>query len=186
MIGYLHGNVIKTRGKKLLLDVGGVGYEIGVNAKIILHAKVDETKKLWIHTHQTSDAISLYGFEEEKELEFFELLMKVNGVGPKSALEILENPLETLEKIILEGDLDALSQTQGIGKKTAARIILELKAKMKGGDVEIPEEGEVNEEALEAITSLGYAKKDARKILRKLPKEIEKSEEIVKWFLKNA
>ncbi len=186
MIGHLSGSVLKTGGKKLLLDVGGVGYEVFVNSKILNKASVGNPLKLWIHTHQTNDAISLFGFAEEKELGFFELLRSVSGVGPKTGLEILESPVEVLESIIVSGDAKKLGETRGIGKKTAARIVLELKPKIAGGDPEIPADLEINSEILEAIVSLGYPKKDAQKILAKLPSEITKTEEIVRWFLQNA
>jgi holliday junction DNA helicase RuvA len=186
MIGYLSGTVIKTRGRKLLLDVHSVGYEVFVSSKILINAKVNDEQKLWIHTHQTSDAISLFGFSEEAELSFFELLNSVNGVGPKTALDILETPIAALEKTISQGDAGKLSETPGIGKKTAARIVLELKPKIAGGDPEVPETDDVDSEILEAIVRLGYPKKDAQKILTKLPKNIQETEEIVRWFLQNA
>jgi len=186
MIGFLSGNVLKVGKKKILLDVGGVGYEVFVNSKVLERARVSDPLKLWIHTHQTNDAISLYGFAEEKELAFFELLRSVSGVGPKTALDILESPVEVLENIITAGDTKQLAETPGIGKKTAARIVLELKPKIAGGDPEVPEDVQVDLEILEAIEGLGYPKKSAQKVLAKLPKEITETEEIVRWFLKNV
>lgn len=186
MIGHLSGTVIKTKSKKLLLDVGGVGYEIFTNSKVLINAETNSKQKLWIHTHQTSDAISLFGFEDEAALSFFELLTSVSGVGPKTALEILEQPVAALEQTILAGDAAKLAETPGIGKKTAARIVLELKSKISGSDPEVPDDTEVSSEILEAVVGLGYAKKDAQKILSKLPKEITDMEEAVRWFLQNA
>ena len=186
MIGFLSGNVIKIREKKLILDVGGVGYEIFANRKLLTKIQPTDSLKFWIHTHQTSDAISLFGFAEEKDLKFFELLNSVNGVGPKSALEILENPTNSLEKTIVSGDTKKLAETPGIGKKTAARIILELRSKIVGGDPKIPETAEIDSEILEAVAQLGYPKKVAEKILAKLPQEITITEEIVRWFLQNV
>ncbi len=186
MIGFLRGIVLKIRGKKIILDVGGVGYEIFVNAKILGIASESDEKKLWIHTHQTSDAIVLFGFESEEDLNFFELLNSVNGVGPKTALEILETPTTKLCAIISSGDAPQLAETPGIGKKTAARIVLELRPKIAGGDPKIPIENNVDDEILDAIVGLGYSKKDARKILAQKPTEIVAAEEIVKWFLQNA
>lgn len=186
MIGFLSGSVIKIRGKKIILDVNGVGYEISVNQKLLTKIQPNDALKFWIHTHQTSDSISLFGFAEEKDLRFFELLNSVNGVGPKSALEILEKPADALEKIIVSGDARKLAETRGIGKKTAARIILELRSKIAGGDPEIPETAEIDSEILEAAAQLGYPKKVAEKILAKLPREITETEEIVRWFLQNV
>jgi len=186
MISFLHGTVLKTRAKRLILNVNGVGYEVWANSKILANAPEGVEKKLWIHTHQTNEAISFFGFEDEKDLAFFELLNSVNGVGCKTALDILETPVEILESIIFEGSTSKLSETPGIGKKTAARIILELKPKITGSEIEVPRDTENNAEVLEAITGLGYSEKESKKILAKLPPEITKLEEIVRWFLQNT
>lgn len=163
-----------------------MGYEVWANAKILAAAKVGEEQALWIHTHQTSDAISLFGFADEVNLKFFELLNSVNGVGCKTALDILETPVEILESVIFEGNAGKLAETPGIGKKTAARIILELRPKLTDDDPEVPENFEVNTEILEAVVGLGYSKKEAGKVLAKLPVEITEIESIVRWFLQNA
>ncbi|MFH0776283.1 MAG: Holliday junction branch migration protein RuvA [Patescibacteria group bacterium] len=186
MIGFLRGTVLRIRGKKLILAVGGVGYEVWANSKILGISPVGQELQLWIYTHQTSDSTALFGFSEEDDLNFFELLNSVNGVGPKTALEILETPSAKLRAIITNGDAKKLAETPGIGKKTAARIVLELKPKITGDDPEIPLESAIDQEILEAIVGLGYAKKAAEKILARKPAEIEKPEQIVKWFLQNA
>ncbi|MFH0834304.1 MAG: Holliday junction branch migration protein RuvA [Patescibacteria group bacterium] len=186
MIGFLRGTVLRIRKKKLILDVGGVGYEVAANSGILTFAKVGVEKKLWIHTHQTADSTALFGFENEGDLEFFELLNSVNGVGPRTALEILETPVEQLKQIIVSSDAKKLGDIKGIGKKTAARIVLELRSKIAGGAIEVPSETDVDPEILDAIVGLGYSKKTAAKILTQLPAEISKPEEIVKWFLQNA
>ncbi|MFH1375074.1 MAG: Holliday junction branch migration protein RuvA [Patescibacteria group bacterium] len=186
MIAHLSGTVLRARHKKVILDVKDVGYEVSVNRKLLTKMKEGDPLKLWIHTHQTSDSISFFGFNTEEELGFFELLTSVNGVGPRTALDILETPVDAVEKTIVAGDTNKLAETPGIGKKTAARIVLELKPKITGDDPEVPESTEVDEEILQAIEGLGYKKNDTRKILRKLPKEITETEEIVRWFLKNT
>lgn len=186
MIGFLRGTVLKIRGKKLILEVGGVGYEVWANSKVLGIAKVGDTKKLWIYSHQTSDSISLFGFEDDSDLEFFELLTSVNGVGPKTALEVLETPAAKLRQIIASGDAKKLGETPGIGKKTAARIVLELRPKMTGDDPEVPDDFEIDSEILDALVGLGYSKKMVEKVLVQKPAEIIKAEAIVKWFLQNA
>jgi holliday junction DNA helicase RuvA len=185
MFAYLKGNVLKIREKRIILDVHDVGYEVWVNSKT-LNTKVGEIKKLWIYMHQTSDAVSLFGFEAGKDLDFFELLISVNGVGCKTALDILESPVEVLESIIFEGNASKLADTPGIGKKTAARIILELKPKITGGDIELPANMELNSDILNAVVGLGFSHKEAEKTLRQLPADIVKTEDAVRWFLKNA
>ena len=186
MIGHLSGRVLKIRGKKMILEVGGVGYEIRAPGKILDGTKVGAERKLWIFTHQTSDAISLFGFEREDELDFFELLISVNGVGPKSAIEILERPIAEIRAAILASDVAKIAETPGIGKKTAARLVLELRQKMVGGDPEIPDDARIDDDILDAIVGLGYSKKAAEKVLARLPAEVKNPEEIVKWFLRNA
>lgn len=187
MIGYLTGSVLQLRERSLiLLTSGGVGYEIFANRSLLKKLHAGKSAELWIHTHQTSDTITLFGFSEEKDLRFFALLNSVNGVGPKTALDILENPVEVIENIIVSGDVKKLSETKGIGKKTAARIVLELKAKITGGDPEIPVTTEINADVVEALLQLGYRKGDIEKHLAQLPAEITQTEAIVKWFLQNA
>lgn len=185
MIAYLSGTAIRSSLNSLIIVVNGVGYEVYVNQKLALHTEKNQQISLWVHTHQTSEAISLFGFIEENELSFFKLLTSVNGVGPKTALDILENPVEVVENIIVSGDAKTLSQIKGIGAKTAARIVLELKSKITGNEPEVPLESKINEEAVEALTQLGWKKSDIQKILNKLPSEIKNTEEVVKWFLQH-
>lgn len=185
MIGHLTGRVLKIRGRKMILDVAGVGYEVRATEKILGEMEIGTERELWIFTHQTSDSISLFGFEKEDELDFFELLISVNGVGPRSAIEILERPVNEIRGAILTSDVAKIAETPGIGKKTAARLVLELRQKMAGGDPEIPAE-KIDSGILDAVVGLGYSKKVAEKVLAKLPAEIKDDAEIVKWFLRNA
>jgi Holliday junction DNA helicase RuvA len=187
MIGCLTGSVLQLRERSLiLLTSGGVGYEVFANRSLLKKLHTGKSTNLWIHTHQTSDTITLFGFAEEKDLRFFALLNSVNGVGPKTALDILENPVEVVENMIVSGDAQRLAETKGIGKKTAARIVLELKAKITGGDPEIPVTTEIDADAVEALLQLGFRKNDIEKKLAKLPAELNTTEAIVKWFLQNA
>jgi len=185
MIGYLKGIIVASSVKSIVLEVGGVGYRVGVNAKIT-DKKKGSACTLWIHSHQTSDAITLFGFVEESDLRFFELLTSVNGVGPKTALEILEQPRSAIEQMIVANDAKALGRTPGIGAKTAARIVLELKGKINGdGEITVPEIiSEAVDDAIDALESLGYKKSQIKKVLTKLPVNTDSSEAIVSWFLK--
>jgi len=185
MIGYLKGTIVASNTKSIVLDVAGVGYRVGVNTKITDKANGSPCT-LWIHSHQTSDAITFFGFAAESDLRFFELLISVNGVGPKTALDILEQPQNSIEQLIASGDAKALAKTPGIGAKTAARIVLELKSKISGDrEITVPELGnEIADEAIEALESLGYRKSHIKKVLAKLPANIGTSEAIVSWFLK--
>ena len=142
--------------------------------------------KFWTHLYLREDTVELYGFLEYSELEFFEILIQISGIGPKSALGVLAvAPLDTLKKAISSGETSYLTKVSGIGRKIAEKIILELKDKMgKIGSAEegifLREEGDV----LKALRSLGYSLEEAREALKKLPSEIEGAEKRVKEALK--
>ncbi len=187
MLGYLSGTIIGTRRQSVILEAGGVGYLVAVSKKLLAKAKAGSKLALHIHTHQTSDAISLFGFSSELELEFFELLTSVNGVGPKTALEILETPREVIESAIVGNDTAAFKRIPGVGPKTAGRIVLELRGKLTGDkNVVLPNASELDPDAVEALSQLGYKNAQILKILAKLPKKITETEAIVKWFLQTA
>lgn len=187
MLGYLSGTIVTTRRHAVILAAGGVGYLVAVSKQLLAKAKAGSKLALHIHTHQTSDTISLFGFVSETELEFFELLTSVNGVGPKTALEILETPREVIESAIVGNDTAAFKKISGVGPKTAGRIVLELRGQLTGDrNVTLPNESELDSDAVEALTQLGYKNAQIQKTLAKLPKEITETEAIVKWFLQTA
>lgn len=184
MIGYLEGKVVLRGGKYLILGVGGVGYRIMLNAETLRKFSDGSDAKIWTHLQQREDTIELYGFLTSEELEFFETLISVSGVGPRTALGILNvAPAEMLKRAISSGDLAYLTKVSGIGRKTAEKIMIELrekfgKATMEG--VELKEEQDV----LEALESLGYSARDAREALRLIPDDIKGTSKRVKEALK--
>lgn len=187
MFGYLKGTVLTTRRNALILDVHDVGYLVHVVSTVREHVATGSSLALWVYTHETSDTVSLFGFKTEAELDFFELLTSVNGVGPKTALGILEAPMEKVRGLIASGNAKELAKTPGIGPKTAARIVLELKNKMVGGAIDVPDlTPDIGEDVVEALESLGYKKSHVKKILEKLPADIRRTEDIVTWFLRNV
>lgn len=132
---------------------------------------------LWIHTHVREDVLDLYGFLDYSELEFFEMLISVSGIGPKGALAILGvTSIETLRKAIGTGDTSYLTKISGIGKKTAEKIVIELRDKigteLKGSSLQ----GELD--ALEALKSLGYAQNEIREALKKISSDTDTSTKI--------
>lgn len=172
MIGSLQGTVQRLRENSLLLEVGGVGYKVAVLKELL--ARTQEGAKLTLLTYLAvrEDALDLYGFAHEEELRLFEHLLTVSGIGPKSALAILElAAVETLERAIAGGNAAYLTNVSGVGKKTAEKIVLELKDKVK------PEKGGTtwsgDQEALEALRSLGYSAAEARDALRAIPDSVE-------------
>ena len=176
MIGSIRGKIILKTDKFLIVETGGVGYKIYVSPDTLsklaprLHSGQNETSSLvsfWIHTHIREDAHDLYGFLNREELEFFEMLITVSGIGSKSALAILGiASIETLRRAISTGDTAYLTKISGIGKKTAERVVIDLKDKMGEEIGGTSLQGELD--ALEALKSLGYSQNEAREALKKV------------------
>jgi Holliday junction DNA helicase RuvA len=171
MIGSIKGRIILKTEKFLIVETNGVGYKINVSPDTLSKVKkTGEETMLWVHTHVREDALDLYGFLERKELEFFEMLINVSGIGPRGALSILGiTSTETLRRAIGTGDTSYLTKVSGIGKKTAEKIVIELRDKIGGGKGGGTLQGELD--ALEALKSLGYSQTEAREALKKVPSE---------------
>lgn len=178
MIGSLRGNIISKTDKFVLVDVSGVGYKISVSPDTLSKTKkVGEELFLFVHMHVREDTLDLYGFLDSEELEFFEMLIGVSGIGPKGALAILGiTSLETLRRAISSGDTSYLTKISGIGRKTAEKIVIELRDKMGaslGG-----ENLQIELDALEALKSLGYSQTEARDALKKVPADVDTNTKI--------
>lgn len=174
MIGYIEGSVKAIRPAHLILLAGGVGYKVAVLKEILARTQEGAPLSLWVHTAVREDALDLYGFIHEDELRFFELLLTVSGIGPKSALAILDiASVETLQSAIASGNAGYLTNVSGIGKKTAQKIVLELKDKVSADATSSAGALKGDEEALEAMRSLGYSAAEARDALRKVPPHLE-------------
>jgi Holliday junction DNA helicase RuvA len=169
MIGYLSGKVISSKPTHLLLDVNGVGYDINISINTFEKIADKETVNLFIHTNVKDDSISLYGFYSEAEKEMFELLISISGIGPKLALSLLSG-IETtdLKEAIEIGAVSRIVSIPGIGRKTAERLILELKSKVGAviTDGEHTVQRGLKQEAVTALTTLGYNHATAEKAVR--------------------
>ena len=178
MIGSIKGKIILKTDKLLIVEAAGVGYKISVSPDTLSKApKTGEEISFWIHTHVREDALDLYGFKDRQELEFFEMLINVSGIGPKSALAILGiASIETLRKAIGTGDTTYLTKISGIGKKTAERIVIDLRDKMGEEKHGTSLQGELD--ALEALQSLGYSQSEARDALKKVATETDTNTKI--------
>ncbi len=133
MIGYVEGVIFDVGAESLLVQANGVGYEITTSIQTLADAQMllGQRMAFWIYTHVREDALTLFGFLTKPEKDFFMQLLKVNGVGPKSALTLLSGaPLSTIQSWIEQGDAKALSSLPKVGKKTAEQIILTLKGKL--------------------------------------------------------
>ncbi len=169
MIASLSGSII-TKGKNyLVLDVQGVGYRVFVTPNLIAHVQRSTSLTLWTHTHVREDALELYGFPDEDSLALFEQLLGVTGVGPKTAMGVLAlaNAAE-IRNAIASGDASVLTKVSGIGKKTAERIVLELKEKAGGIATAI---GGTAGEVIDALVGLGYTERDAREAVGQAKKK---------------
>ena len=176
MIGYLKGKIISSKPTHILLDVNGVGYTIRISINTFERIIGKETVSLYIHTNVKEDAITLFGFYSEAEKEMFELLISINGVGPKSALSLLSGiSTDDLKQAIITNNIERIVAVPGIGRKTAERLILELKNKVSDIKEEgiVPAKPSLQKEAVSALTTLGYnltsSEKAVNKILSELP-----------------
>jgi Holliday junction DNA helicase RuvA len=182
MIGFLQGKVLLTDNSSLLLDVNGVGYRVFAPLPVLVSVTKKASLSLFIHTHVREDHIILYGFKDENELFLFEKLTSVSGIGPKSALAMLSvHSPSSLSDAIERSDAEALSHTPGVGKKTAEKIILELKGKLSHLIGK-----EMNDTTLEvrlALEALGYSSKEIHEALKDMNTEGKTTSTIIKEAL---
>lgn len=189
MIGQLTGAISYRGDKFVILDVGGVGYRINVSLETLKRLKSERQElKFWTHLVVRENALDLYGFLGREELNFFALLISVSGIGPKSALSILSlAPPATLEKAIGAGDATYLTKVSGIGRKSAEKIVLELKDKLgsitwNSKDESASRRSEA--EAVEALQALGYSLREAREALKNVPDSVSDTSDKIKLALK--
>lgn len=193
MIGFLRGKVAGLKTDYCLLDVGGVGYRVFIPNNTRCKLTLNETAMLYTYMNVYQDGITLYGFYTEEEYDVFQLLIGISGIGPKVALGILSAiTVDALCKAIQNKQATLLTKLPGIGKKSAERLILELKDKMAlaASDDEVLSlsmEGAVADdilsEATAALTALGYSQAEITPVLKKAAKG-KSTEEIVKLALK--
>lgn len=190
MISYLKGKIIEIGKNWLILDVNGVGYRVYTTNKV-LNSLAKTSSKVNLYTkflfNQHESVFEIFGFLNKDDLEAFELLNSVSGIGPKSALNILSSiKLEELIAAVSKEDSNYLRKISGLGPKTAKRLVLELKDKFGkislGRFSKIDLDQEI--EAIEALISLGYQKTQAQEALRKVPKKNKSLENRVKEALK--
>ena len=195
MIAFVNGILDMKLNGFVVIDVAGVGYQVFMSeAAIEALGEVGNKVKIYTHYHVREDDISLYGFLTLEELNMFELLISVSGVGAKSALSILANVEPSAFALaVITNDTSKLVKIPGVGAKTAARIVLELKDKLKNQDLVNDKKEIVNnktiqneelDEAISALQVLGYNRKDIEKVFEQLDISALKLEEIIKLGLK--
>ncbi|PIR54886.1 Holliday junction branch migration protein RuvA [Candidatus Peregrinibacteria bacterium CG10_big_fil_rev_8_21_14_0_10_36_19] len=186
MIAYLKGKIIKKTPRGAIIQTGDIGYMVFLTQNLL--GNLTDSAELFIHHQVKEDASDLYGFQNYEQLEFFNQLINISGIGPRLALDILNAPEEQIKSAIINGDDAFICKIPGIGKKTAQRIIIELKDKLEVTNLDREYQGikDINNEAIEALTKLGYQRKEILNTLKDIPSEITKTEEIITYFLKYA
>lgn len=192
MIASIKGNIQNKKENFLILENQGIGYKVFVTENMLKTYAVSEQISLYIYHHFTESQQSLYGFATLDEQEFFELLLSISGIGPKVALGVLNaaNIMEIREAVI-SNNPEILTKISGIGKKTAERIVLELKNKITVGDIrpigtKSMDIGHAsNLDVYEALIQLGYNSIEARAALKMIPDNIKDPEKKLKEALKN-
>lgn len=193
MFAYIKGTLEIKSINYVVVENSGIGYKIYMSHKSIgTIGNVGENVKVYTHYHVREDDISLYGFNSEEELRMFEILINVSGVGVKSALTMLSDITPaSFAMAVINDDVTRLTKVPGVGKKTAQRLILELKDKLKSEDIsgeQIEEtsikEKEIDNDAIIALQVLGYNKKEIEQALEKIEAKNLSVEETIKTALK--
>ncbi|MFA6416063.1 MAG: Holliday junction branch migration protein RuvA [Candidatus Paceibacterota bacterium] len=187
MIGQLRGKLSDSGEKFIIFDVGGVGYKVFTTPETKHNLIKNQEAVMQTHLVVREDALDLYGFATKEELGFFELLLGVSGVGPKSALSVLTLATpNTLIQAISGNNTDYLIKVSGIGRKLAEKIVLELKDKVEHleSHTEISDIRQDTDTIL-ALQAMGYVERDIRDTLKKIPAEITDTGEKIKFALKN-
>lgn len=195
MFAYIKGSLEEKSTNYVVIDVGGIGYKIFMSDMAIKNiGELGNIVKVHTHYYVREDNISLYGFLSNEELKMFELLLSVSGIGAKSAITMLSNITpSSFALAVITNDIKKLTKIPGVGAKSAQRIVLELKDKLKAEE-KLNEEPEIeeaieidesSEEAIAALQILGYSKKEIEKALSKVELKNLTTEEIIKAGLKN-
>ncbi|MEI7426195.1 MAG: Holliday junction branch migration protein RuvA [Candidatus Moraniibacteriota bacterium] len=174
MIGKIRGKIEAVKENYVIVDVHDVGYKINMNGYSLAKIAGKETVEIFIHTHVREDALALFGFLSEEELGMFELLISISGIGPKVALGILSiaSP-KTIKTAIVNEDPSILTKVSGIGKKTAGRVILELKNKVGTISQDDKDETTDDSNAIEALMTMGYSPLEAREALKAVSADVK-------------
>ena len=174
MIATLRGEVSQIEDNALILEVGGVGLRVFVPATLRTRLKAGETAFLYTHLVVREDALTLYGFESQADRELFNILLGVDGVGPKVALSVLSTmTLDAVQRAVFADEAELLSRVPGVGKKTAQKMALHLKDKLKPTDAltKVAAMSDKDSEVLAALTSLGYSVVEAQAAIQSIAKD---------------
>lgn len=174
MIATLRGEITQIEDNALVLEVGGVGLRVFVPAPLRGRMKTGEAVFLFTHLIVREDALTLYGFESQAERELFNILLGVDGVGPKVALSVLSSmTIDAVQRAVFADETDLFSRVPGVGKKTAQKIALHLKDKLKPSDAlaKVAAMSDKDSEVLAALTALGYSVVEGQSAIQSISKD---------------
>jgi len=193
MISYLKGTILQKGVNFVILLVGGVGYKVFIEPARCLEIEKGSEQEMYTHQHVREDALDLYGFKTMEELQMFELLLTISGIGPKSAMGVISiASIADIKDSIARGDSSLLVKVSGIGKKTAERVVLELRDKIDHltissfGAGDDGQQSSASSDEMDALMALGYSMQQARDALRGVDSGITDSGERIRAALKNV
>ena len=185
MIARLSGTIVHKEARFAIIDVSGVGYKVAMTEETLADLREDAKVTLFTYLAVREDALDLYGFKDFATKSFFELLISISGIGPKTALGVLNvTTLPALRRAVTSQDTSHLTKVSGIGNKLAQKIVLELKGKFEAEDAESGTTLREEVDALEALKSLGYSQNEAREALKKVEAIHTRTSDRVKAALK--
>ena len=185
MLSKIKGKVSYKEKNWFVLDTGFIGFKIFAEQEVLMNTKKGDEISVWTHLVVRENDLKLFGFESIEKLSLFELFITVSGVGPKSALAIIDSSSPSfLRKTIINGEIGSLTKIAGVGRKSAERIIIELRGKMKDEENEGFADQESDLEIYEILTGMGYSTKDAAKVITKLSTNTGDTKERLKEALK--
>ncbi len=187
MISSLRGKIVDIEEKSMVIEVAGIGYQVWSTFECLetLRQKADTEEEvvLWVHHVVREDSEDIYGFSGKEERNFFELLISISGIGPKTALGVLSvASVQTIKQAVATGDATMLTKVAGIGKKNAEKIMLELRGKFDDEEFSSNMKDEI--ESIEALRALGFDSKAARDALKDIPKEVTETRDRIRHALK--
>lgn len=196
MISFIKGELVSVKEDKIIVECAGMGYNIFVPTSLLASLPVTGSEvKIFTYLNVREDALNLFGFLNEDDLDMFKMLLNVNGVGPKAALGLLSNiSANDLRIAIVSDDAKSIAKAPGLGNKTAQKIILELKSKIdlestlgnieSDAPIQASDNDDDRNEAVQALTALGYSASDSLKAVRKVPGDVTGADNILKQALK--
>lgn len=186
MIGILSGKLILKDLQTIILDVNGVGYKILASSQAHASSSIGDSLTLFIHTHVREDALDLFGFPTQQDLKVFELLISVNGIGPKTAMGVFTiGSKEEILGAIRKADVGFFTGVPRLGKKNAQKIIIELKNKLGSGEeLDLSERSEEEQDVVTALVGMGFSEREARMAVKGIGEQGRSASEKIRLALK--